>query len=226
MNYSNFHRQLWCGMTVWSAVMLAGRVSAADAPADASATPAPAPAAAPAAGGSWFVFSPPKDGVVLPPAQREKLLTLSKSFLERDAPDMVAHLKAVPNPYYPKLAPPPEAVTTNTTTNAAPVPVSVLQDGDKLQQVVDQLKPTGALIGGSNRLIIFSSGDTLGEGASIQVTFPGDAGPSAVTLQNVSSDSYTLKLRDTVKTFPYAAKSSSASRPPPSTTPSKPPSRD
>lgn len=180
-------------------------LSAADAPTDSAPPPAPAPA--PPANGSWFVFSPPKDGVVLTPPMREKLFAAIKNFLDRSNAEQLAHLKNSPNPFFPKL--PPQATTpaTNNSSSApAPAPPSQLSFAEKLQQVADQLKPSGALIGGQSRLIIFANGDTLSVGQAIHVTFPGDSAPTEILLQGVSSDNFTLKLGDTAKTFPYVAK--------------------
>ncbi len=154
---------------------------------------------------------------------REKLLTFIKGFFDRSNPEQVAHLKTVPNPFYPILPPvqePAAAVGGSAATPAVAAPTQI-SPVEKLQQVADQLKPTGALIGGQNRLIVFANGNTLAAGQAILVTFPGDSTPTTIVLQEVSSDSFTLKLGDTVKAFPYVAKGNN-SRPSSPTTPSQP----
>jgi len=214
----NFYRSL----TLAAVGLLAyATLSAADSPTD-SAPPPPPPAAPPAAG-AWYVFSPPKEGVVLTPAMREKMLSAVKSFLDRSNPAQFAHVKEAANPFYPKLPPAPAPVVTTpgATAPAGPTAVAQVSPADKLQQVADQLKPSGALIFGQNRLISVASGDTLSMGQTIQVTFPGDGSPTVILLQEVTSDSYSLKLGDTTKSFPYVAKEG-VSHPNPPTSPPQP----
>jgi len=197
---------------------------AADAPADAAAAPPPPPPPAPSTG-TWYIFSPPKDGEVLMTPMREKLLTAVKSINDRSNAEQFNKVKNSPNPFYPKMAPPVEATAPAAGTapsTAAPTATPQITPEDKLQQVADQLKPSGALIvGPNNRLISIASGDTLALGQSIQVTFPGDSGPTGVILQAVTADNFTLKLGDTTKTFPYYAKEN-VPHPLSSPTPSQP----
>jgi len=207
-------------ITLAGLLAMAVSLRAADAPTDAPAAPPPPPP--PPAGGTWYIFSPPKDGVVLSPPMREKLLTAIKTILDRSNPEQFAYVKKSENPFYPKIVPPP--APTAATPGTAPslvTPIPQLSPADRLQQLADQLKPSGALIGGGSRLIFLASGDTLAGGQTIQVTFPGDSGPTVVILQEVLPDSFTLKMGDTVKTFPYVAKESVAHSNS-STTPSQP----
>jgi len=177
---------------------------AADASAD--APPAPAPAAAPAASGNWYVFSPPKEGVVLATPSREKLLALTKAFMARTSPSQLARVRDASNPFFPKLPPPSESTgPTGPSTPAAPA-IPQVSPVEKLQQVADQIKPTGSLIGGQSRFIVFANGDTLAVGQSLHVNFPGENTPTEIILQDVSADSFTLKIGDNLKAFPYFAK--------------------
>ncbi len=198
----------------------AGALSAADAPTDSAPPPPPPPP--PPSSGSWYVFSPPKDGEVLSLSLREKLLAVIKTFLDRTNSDQLPHLKDAPNPFFPKLPPAPVAsaapasTAASSSTPAAPARLSI---ADQLQQVADQLKPSGPLIAGQNRLIILSSGGTLAVGQTILVTFPGESVPVGILLQDVSADTFTLKSGNTSKAFPYVAKESASHSNSPTTTP-------
>jgi hypothetical protein len=214
MNFANLRTNFFRPAAFTAAGLLVAvlNLRAADLPAD---TAGAASAAA--------AFSPPKEGEVLSPAMRDKMLMMVKSVLDRTNAAQFAHVRDAPNPFAVNIPPPSEASASASagTAPAAPSSTPQLSSEDKLQQLADQLKPSGALIQGQNRLIIFANGDTLAVGQAIQVTFPGEPA-IGIVLQEVSADGFTLKLGDTSKAFPFIAKES-ASRPnPPSTAPSQP----
>jgi len=151
------------------AMAITARLVAADAPAD-GAPPAPAPAAPPS--GTWYVFSPPKEGEVVPIALRVKLLGVVKTFIERDNPVMLSKLTLVDNPFYLKLPPPAVAATSTATGPAEPLTPPRLTDEDKLRQVATALKPTGLIEAGKVRIITFAARDPIQVGQSFPVPFP------------------------------------------------------
>lgn len=200
------------------------RLSAADAP-DAAA-PAPKPATPPAAG-MWFVFAPPANAEeVLAAANRVKMLTVAKTFLERDLPELHTRLKAAENPFYAKQAPPPEPVVpaTASTGPAQPAEPPKLGEEEKLKAVGEKLQPTGILEAGNRRLVAYSGngGGTIDVGTSFTVSIPPDLTPVSIQLVDANDTSCALKLNNTIVTVNYVLKTSSPARQPVSPSPSQP----
>ncbi len=208
-------------------VAFAGSLAAADVPTDAA--PAAPVATAPAApSGATFVFSPPKEGVVLPGSLREKMLAAAKGLLERDNHELPAKLKAMDNPFYMKLeAPEPVAPTPgNTSTQSAVqpqyVPPAKLTDEEKLKLVAAQFKPTGVLDGAGRQVVLSAFGE-IEVGGSFNVgNFPNDNTPAEIFLAGAGADSCTLKLNATSLTVDYISTSGIAPGPKPSGTPPPP----
>jgi len=203
-------------------VATVARLSAADEPAPAA--PA-APAAAPV--GSWFVFSPPKDDEVLAPQSRIKLLALSKVFLERDKPDLLARLKTADNPFFGKAPPPPTPVASNTTntgsTPTEPAAPPKMSDEDKLKAVAEKLEPTGMIEGAGKRLVTLSGGGAIEVGQSFTATVPPDLTTVlTISIIDANENECVLKLNGTTLQASYVSKPTGAARPPTSPTSSQP----
>ncbi len=204
------------------------RATAADEPA--APAPAPgAPAAAPT--GTWYVFSPPKEDEVLDPQSRIKLLNLTKVFLERNKPDLLAHLNSAENPFFAKPPPPPPTpeVASTTTSNAAssePAAPTKLSDEDRLKAIAEKLQPTGMIEGAQTRLVTLSSGGTIEVGQSFTANVPPDLTVLNITLVDANENECVLKLNSTTLPVSYVSKPIGASRSPSSNSPPQPKSRD
>jgi hypothetical protein len=202
----------WTAASLAVGVLLGARLLAADAPADAAAAPA-TPATPPA--GTWYVFSPPKEGEVVSSVMRVKLLTVANSFTERDHPDLLTRLTATDDPFYLKLPPPPTPVAGGTSAaNAAPPPPK-LTDEDKLKQVADAVMPTGLIETASVRLVTFAHRDAVEVGQSFPVPFPNDPAPSVIQVIDANDTSCLLKLGNTTFSADFVSNTSASPAPRP-----------
>jgi len=206
---------------------LTGSLAAADMPADAApAAPAATVAAAPS--GATFVFSPPKEGVVLPGPLREKMLAAAKALLERDNPSLLAKLKGVDNPFYLKLeapvepvAPTPGTTSTQPVTQPQFVPPAKLTDEEKLKLIAAQFKPTGVLDGAGHQVVLSAFGQIEVGGSFTVGNFPNDNTKAEIHLVGAGADSCTLKLNNTTLDVDYISTSGSSPGPnPPGPSPS------
>jgi hypothetical protein len=91
-------------------LILGARLVAADAPADSA--------------GTWYVFTPPKDGEVVAAGKRAKLLAIAKTFVDRDNPDLLAKLTTATNPFYLDLPSPPAAAVVGNQGNNQNTPAN------------------------------------------------------------------------------------------------------
>lgn len=179
--------------------------------ADATAPAAPA-ATTPAPAGTWYVFSPPKEGEVVTSALRVKLLTAAKTFVERDNPTLLAMLTSADNPFYLKLPPPPVATVSNSTTGASAEPAGPpkLSDDDKLKQVADAVKPTGMVAAGNIRLVTFAKRDAVQVGQSFNVQFPNESTITTILVVDANDSSCVLKLGNATLSADYVSNASAA----------------
>jgi hypothetical protein len=218
----------------------AGFVHAADEPA-AVAAPAAKPAPAPVVLTNVVVIAQPKTGEVLSPQIREHLLNVVGRDLNRANTTLESKLSDLTNPFFPKpppapVEPVPTPVVANVTAQGAPaVPVVVkLSDQDRLSQLAEKLKPSGTVVKGGQRVLVFTNNPPMSAGQSLRVRFPGDDKDSEVVLTEVTENSYTLKLNDAILPVPFNRPGASGTiqraapgtRPAapasPATTPSKP----
>jgi hypothetical protein len=193
-------------------LILGARLVAADAPADSA--------------GTWYVFTPPKDGEVVAAGKRAKLLAIAKTFVDRDNPDLLAKLTTATNPFYLDLPSPPAAAVVgnqgnNQNTPSAPPPPTKLTDSDKLLQIAAAVKPTGMIEVGSIRLITFAARDPVQVGQSFPVQFPNESSQSEVEVVDCTDNSCVFKLGNATLSADFI---SNASPTPPDRSSGAPPS--
>ena len=182
--------------------------------ADAAAPAAPA-ATTPPPAGTWYVFSPPKEGEVVTSALRVKLLTATKTFVERDNPTLLAMLTSADNPFYLKLPPPPAATVSNAATGTATEPAGPpkVTDDDKLKQVAAAVKPTGMVAAGNIRLVTFASHETVQVGQSFNVQFPNESTVTTIQVIDANDSSCVFKLGNATLSADYVSNASATPAP-------------
>lgn len=211
----------WRRLFRWTAAGLAAGFGvaallwAADSPTDA---PAPAPGAPAAASpGTSSVFPPPKEGEVVAAAMRSKLLTVAKTFIERDNPGLLAKLTTAADPFYPNLPPPPTPSVMSGASGkpVEPPPPPKLTDEDKLAQVAAAAMPTGLIETATVRLVTFAKRDPVQVGQSFPVQFPNESTPSVIQVIDANETSCVLKLGDTTLSADFVANASATPAPRP-----------
>jgi hypothetical protein len=185
----------------------------------ADATPTAAPPAAASTGA--VILAAPQTGEVVNPVDRDRLLAAAGRNLNRADPALEQHLQTFDNPFFLKLPPPPPEIQPTSPTPAAPEPVAQkLSDTAKLSQLAAVLKPSGTMGMGNVLVLIFEDRPPLRAGQVMDVTFPGEDGPTHILLLSVSQKSYSLKLNDTVMPVSLNPPSSEeGSTPPPTSKP-------
>jgi hypothetical protein len=179
-----------------------------DAPAATPPPAAAAPAPPPASSSSSIVtLTAAKTDEVVNPLDCDHLLTVAGRDLNRVDPAFAASLQSSVNPYFLKLPPPPPEVVPSST-GSTPEPVTKLTDAEKLAQLADALQASGTMGKNGVLLLVFENRPSLRVGQIIDVTFPGEDGPTHILLSRITEKSYTLKLNDTVLPVPLHPPSS------------------
>jgi hypothetical protein len=174
-------------------------------PPPAAASPAPPSVSS---SSSIVTLTTAKPDEVVNPLDCDRLLTVAGRELNRADPAFAASLQSSTNPYFLKLSPTPPEVEPSTTGPAPEPAVTKLTDPEKLAQLADALKASGTMGMNGVLLLVFEDRPSLRAGQIIDVTFPGEDGPTHILLSKITEKSYTLKLNDTVLPVPLHPPSS------------------